>query len=71
VIEGEEVDDPDKYKGDPIPGGPTDPRISDARAYGEPDLTGETSIDAESKVEGDGDDSDGDREDADKSADSS
>jgi hypothetical protein len=60
VIEGEEVDDPDKYKGDPIPGGPTDPRISDARAYGEPDLTGETSIDA-----------DGDREDADKSADSS
>jgi hypothetical protein len=25
AIEGEEVDDPDKYKGDPIPGGPTDP----------------------------------------------
>ena len=24
AIEGEEVDDPDKYKGDPIPGGPTD-----------------------------------------------
>ena len=24
-IEGEEVDDPDKYKGEPIPGGPTDP----------------------------------------------
>ncbi|MEA2273003.1 MAG: hypothetical protein QOI98_1711 [Solirubrobacteraceae bacterium] len=24
VIEGEEVDDPDKYKGEPIPGGPTD-----------------------------------------------
>jgi hypothetical protein len=24
TIEGEEVDDPDKYKGDPIPGGPTD-----------------------------------------------
>ena len=23
-IEGEEVDDPDEYKGDPIPGGPTD-----------------------------------------------
>ncbi|HEY0632587.1 MAG TPA: hypothetical protein VGC98_11070, partial [Thermoleophilaceae bacterium] len=23
-IEGEEVDDPDKYKGEPIPGGPTD-----------------------------------------------
>ena len=25
AIEGEDVDDPDKYKGDPIPGGPTDP----------------------------------------------
>jgi hypothetical protein len=24
TIEGEEVDDPDEYKGDPIPGGPTD-----------------------------------------------
>src|SRR4051795_10150545 len=27
-IEGEEVDDPSKYKGDPIPGGPTDDRAS-------------------------------------------
>src|SRR3954451_624671 len=25
TIEGEEVDNPDEYKGDPIPGGPTDP----------------------------------------------
>jgi hypothetical protein len=25
AIEGEEVDDPDKYKGEPIPGGPSDP----------------------------------------------
>jgi hypothetical protein len=25
AIEGEDVEDPDKYKGDPIPGGPTDP----------------------------------------------
>jgi hypothetical protein len=33
-IEGEEVDDPDKYKGDPIPGGPTDPNS--------PDLAGES-----------------------------
>jgi len=55
-IEGDEVDNPDEYKSDPIPGGPTDPRISDARAYGEPDLTEETSIDAENppKDEGDG-----------------
>jgi hypothetical protein len=49
-IEGEKVDDPDEYKGDPIPGGPTDPRISDARAYGEPDLTDETSVDVEDAV---------------------
>ena len=25
TIDGEEVDNPDEYKGDPIPGGPTDP----------------------------------------------
>jgi hypothetical protein len=25
TVRGEEVDDPDAYKGDPIPGGPTDP----------------------------------------------
>ena len=25
TVQGEEVDDPDEYKGDPIPGGPTDP----------------------------------------------
>jgi hypothetical protein len=55
-VEGEEVDDPDEYKSDPIPGGPTDPKMSDSRAYGEPDLTDETSIDAEEKREGgDGD----------------
>jgi hypothetical protein len=24
-VGGEEVDDPDEFKGDPIPGGPTDP----------------------------------------------
>src|SRR2546423_2720225 len=60
-IEGEEVDDPDEYKSDPIPGGPTDPRISDARAYGEPDLTEETSIDPENapSEDGEGDDEDG------------
>ena len=28
TIEGEEVDDPEKYKSDPIPGGPTDPNAS-------------------------------------------
>jgi hypothetical protein len=59
-IEGEEVDDPDEYKSEPIPGGPTDPRISDARAYGEPDLTDETSIDAEAAVKGEDEASGGD-----------
>lgn len=29
TIGGEEVDDPDEYKGEPIPGGPTDPEASD------------------------------------------
>ena len=28
-IEGDKVDDPDEYKGDPIPGGPTDPDAPD------------------------------------------
>ncbi len=26
TVEGEKVDDPDAYKGEPIPGGPTDPK---------------------------------------------
>ena len=30
-IEGEPVDNPDEYKSDPIPGGPTDPRVKEAR----------------------------------------
>ena len=29
TIEGEEVDDPEEYKGDPIPGGPTDEQSSE------------------------------------------
>lgn len=32
-VAGEKVDDPEEYKGDPIPGGPTDPNA--------PDLAGE------------------------------
>ena len=31
TIEGEEVDDPDEYKGEPIPGGPTDPDTPNLR----------------------------------------
>jgi hypothetical protein len=66
-IAGEEVDDPEEYKGDPIPGGPTDPRAQDTRAYGEPDLTDETSKDVEGEEESSSssssdDDGGGDRE---------
>ncbi len=30
TVRGEEADDPDEYKGEPIPGGPTDPNSPDA-----------------------------------------
>jgi hypothetical protein len=51
-IEGEEVDDPDRYKGEPIPGGPTDPdsaelagerkrREKEERMYGGPGKPGQ------------------------------
>ena len=29
-VDGDKVDDPDEYKGEPIPGGPTDPNSPDA-----------------------------------------
>lgn len=46
-VKGEQADDPDEYKGDPIPGGPTDP---DAPAMpGEEKADGESSAEAESK----------------------
>jgi hypothetical protein len=37
TVGGEEVDDPDEYKGEPIPGGPTDPDAP--KVSGERDLT--------------------------------
>jgi hypothetical protein len=33
-IDGEEVDDPEEYKGEPIPGGPTDPNAAGAETKG-------------------------------------
>jgi hypothetical protein len=30
TVEGEEVDDPDEFKGEPIPGGPTDEGAADS-----------------------------------------
>jgi hypothetical protein len=47
-VDGEKVDDPDQYKGEPIPGGPTDP--DSKKLSGERDLSGA----------GDGDDDDDD-----------
>jgi hypothetical protein len=44
-VKGEEADDPDKYKGEPIPGGPTDP---DA-----PAMPGEEKESDGTKAEGD------------------
>src|SRR5436853_4797583 len=39
TVEGDEVDNPDEYKGEPIPGGPTDSKTP--AGYGEPDLSDE------------------------------
>ncbi|MBA2506088.1 MAG: hypothetical protein H0V29_09105 [Thermoleophilaceae bacterium] len=43
-VDGEEVDNPDDYKGEPIPGGPTDPNT--------PNTTGET-VDGEDREDSD------------------
>jgi len=40
TIEGEEVDNPDDYKGDPIPGGPTDPNARTIAGEDEQDTEG-------------------------------
>jgi hypothetical protein len=54
TIAGEEVDDPDEYKGDPIPGGPTDENAPD-------DMTAKKiKGDQKDGEGGDGDDSDKD-----------
>src|SRR5919108_435617 len=43
--EGEEVDDPDEFKGEPIPGGPTDPNAP--KIAGEKDYTGDDDEESE------------------------
>ena len=55
TIEGEKVDNPDEYKGEPIPGGPTDPDAPQ-------DSTTKRVRGDQEDDEGDGDDSDGDSE---------
>ena len=49
TIEGEEVDDPDDYKGEPIPGGPTDPD-----APPDPAMVGEDDDDSSGDDESEG-----------------
>jgi hypothetical protein len=53
TIEGEEVDDPDEYKGEPIPGGPSDPD-----APPDPAMVGEEEDDMDESSDSDSDDSD-------------
>jgi hypothetical protein len=69
TIEGEEVDDPDEYKGDPIPGGPTDPDTpnlqSDKADADEEASEGDDSSDEEDSDSSDEDDSDSSDEDSD------
>ena len=46
TVDGEEVDNPDDYKGEPIPGGPTDPNAADPEGLKSDD--GEPESDVES-----------------------
>jgi len=48
-VKGEKVDNPEEYKGDPIPGGPTDPDAP--KVTGEKDLTNKDSDDDDSGEE--------------------
>lgn len=50
TVGGEKVDNPDEYKGEPIPGGPTDPNTPSIS--GERDLTKEGEGDSEKDDEG-------------------
>ena len=58
TIEGEEVDDPDEYKGEPIPGGPSDPDAPPDHA-----MVGEEEDDMDEKDSGESDDSDESKDD--------
>jgi hypothetical protein len=50
TVEGEEVDNPEDYKGDPIPGGPTDPNAIDPEGLsGSPEESPEDDGDSDSE----------------------
>ena len=57
TIEGEEVDDPDEYKGEPIPGGPSDPD-----APPDPAMVGEEEEGQDDDESSDDDSSDSERD---------
>jgi hypothetical protein len=68
TIDGEEVDDPDEYKGEPIPGGPSDPDAPpDPAMIGQEkdDDDEDDSSDASESDEDSGSDSDEDSSDSD------
>jgi hypothetical protein len=55
-VEGEKVDNPEDYKGDPIPGGPTDPnaaKLSGERNLADEERSGLDDDEGESKDDGD------------------
>jgi hypothetical protein len=60
TVAGDEVDNADEYKGEPIPGGPTD--SESPRMYGEPDLSDEGKRDAHGSGEDDDSESDDEEE---------
>ncbi len=49
TVGGEEVDNPEDYKGDPIPGGPTDPNAADPEGLKNDDGEPESDVDDESE----------------------
>ncbi len=62
TVDGEEVDDPDEYKGEPIPGGPSDPDAPPDPAMigqeNDEDESDEDSGDADDSEKASGDDDD-------------
>ncbi len=55
TIEGEKVDDPDEYKSDPIPGGPTDPNAPTDLGFDDDDDDGGDGDSTEARGDGDRD----------------
>ncbi len=66
-IEGEEVDDPEEYKGEPIPGGPSDPDAPpDPAMVGEEEDDMDETSDSDSDSDSESDSDSGDSEDGER-----